>query len=214
MKKYLLAVISLLAGLILFYWIIKLIGWQAIQDAFHLFTGWDGVAILSVTLVIMALGIWRWNEILLAQDVQIRFRDLINPFFAGFSVMFLAPTLIGLGEGFRAYIIKNKNDVPWPKAATSVFLDRILDWTVSLIIIAIGIPFFVLKIGLPPKEISLILGLGFLVLASIIIFFYSRAFRGKSFAEFFLKVSGLHKLNMGAAILNAEEEVFSFFRST
>lgn len=195
----------------LFYWIANLIGWQEIKNALLLFTGLNGLAIFGLTLLMMLIGIWRWNEILLAQGVNIRFRSLISPYFAGFAVMFLAPTLIGLGEAFRGYIIKNKNDIPWPKAATSVLIDRILEWTINLVVISVGVLFFILKMGLPPKEISVVFGVAFLFFLFFMIFFYSRAFRGKSSAKFFLKIGGLHKLDLGAAVLDAEEEIFNFF---
>jgi uncharacterized protein (TIRG00374 family) len=213
MKKYLLAIISLLIGLGLFYWIANLIGWQEIKNALLLFTGLDGLAIFGLTLLMMLIGIWRWNEILLAQGANINFRKLITPYFAGFAVMFLAPTLIGLGEAFRGYIIKNRHDIPWPKAVTSVFIDRILEWTVNLAVISLGVLFFILKMGLPPKNISIVFGAAFLFFLSFMIFFYSRAFRGKSSAEFFLKISGLNKFNLGATLLDAEEEIFNFFKS-
>jgi len=77
---------------------------------------------------------------------------------AGFGIMFLAPVLLGLGEIFRSYEIRRKTHISWPKATASVIIDRILEWTVNLIIIFIGVLIFLYKIGLPPKNLIIVFG--------------------------------------------------------
>ena len=93
MKKLLLFLASLLIGIALFIWIGKAIGWQEIKSAFLAFTGWQGIVILAVTLLIILIGNWKWLEILKGEGVEISFRGLLRPYVAGFSVMFLAPVL-------------------------------------------------------------------------------------------------------------------------
>ena len=44
--------LSLLIGIFLFIWVIKFVGWPEIKQAFLVFTGWQGIAILFVSLLL------------------------------------------------------------------------------------------------------------------------------------------------------------------
>ncbi|GAI45708.1 unnamed protein product, partial [marine sediment metagenome] len=131
-KKVFLLLISLLIGVVLFVWIGKIVGWQEIKNAFLAFTGWQGLAILGLTLLMMLVGTWKWKEILKGVGAKVPFKSLLNPYLAGFSIMFLAPILVWGGEIFRGYILKERNSVPWSKGMASVIIDRILEWTANL----------------------------------------------------------------------------------
>ena len=64
MKKVLLFIISLLIGIGLLIWIGKIVGWKEIKDSFLVFTGWFGIIIFLLTLLIILISNWRWQEIL------------------------------------------------------------------------------------------------------------------------------------------------------
>ncbi|GAH80554.1 unnamed protein product, partial [marine sediment metagenome] len=128
-------------------------GWQEIKNAFLVFTGWQGLAILGLTLLMALIGNWKWKEILRGENVKISFRELFKPYLAGFAVMFLAPILLLGGEFFRGYVLKKNNSIPWSKGMASVFIDRILEWTANLVVIFFGVLFFLLIIGLPSMKL-------------------------------------------------------------
>lgn len=212
MKKILLFLISLSAGIGLFIWIGKTVGWREIKNAFLIFTGWHGIVIFLLTFLMMLIGSWKWREILKGQGVGISFWELFKPYLAGFTVMFLAPILLWAGEAFRGYLLKKKKEIPWPKVVASVFIDRILEWTTNLTIIFLGTLFFLYKIGLPPKNLLIIFGGAFLLFLSGISYFYLKAFKRESVATFFLRLTGLKNLTRGNAILDTEGEIFDFFK--
>ena len=212
MRKVLLFLISLSVGIGLFIWIGKTVGWQEIKNAFLVFTGWHGMAIFGLTLLMVLIGNWKWKEILRGENVKISFGELFKPYLAGFSVMFLAPILLLAGEFFRGYILKAQNAIPWSKGMASVLIDRILEWTANLVVIFFGVLFFLLIIGLPPIKLVIIFGGAFLFFAGGISYFYINAIRRKSMAKFFLRILGVEKFNQANNILDVEKEIFDFFK--
>lgn len=211
-EKILLFLASLLVGVGLFIWIGKRIGWLKIKNAFLVFTGWQGLVIFVLTVSMFLIGNWRWEEILKGENIKISFKNLLNPYLAGFAVMFLAPLLFWGGEIFRGYILKKNNSLPWSKGISSVIIDRILEWTANLVIIFFGILFFLLMIGLPPIKLGIIFGGVFLFFAGAIIYFYLNTFKEKSMVFHFLKMFGLKNFDRNNAVLGTEKEIFDFFR--
>jgi len=212
MKKIILLIVSFLVGIGLFIWIGKTVGWQEIKNSFSVFTGINGLVILILTLLIMLIGNWKWQEILKGEGVRVSFWSLFRPFLAGFSVMFLAPILLWAGEIFRSYALKKNNDISWTKGLTSVIIDRILEWTANLVVILFGVIIFLLMIGFPPTNLAIIFGGVFLFFFLGISFFYLRTFRRKSIAKIAFRLFGLKNVKDSNMVLQAEKEMFDFFR--
>ena len=211
MKKFLLFLLSLLIGLGLFIWILKFIGWQAIKDAFSSFTGWQGLIILGLTTLMAIIGTWKWKEILKGEEIKISFKDLLKPSIAGYSIMFLAPILVLGAEVFRAYALKEKKSVPWLKGIASGFIDLILEYSANLVVVFLGILFFLYKIGFPSQNLLIIFSVIFLLFTLVIAFFYFKALRRESMARFILGFLGLKNHNHANSILETEKEIFNFF---
>lgn len=209
MKKVLFLFASFFIGLGLFVWIIDFVGWQEIKNTFSVFYGWQGIIILFLTFLTMVIGNLKWKEILKGENVKVSFWKLFSPFLAGFSVMFLAPTLLGLGEIFRTYELKRKNEISWPKATASVIIDRIFEWTINLIIIFIGVLIFFFKAGFPSDGLVIVFGGAFLFFFFIVLVFYFKIIKResivKTFGRFFTK-------SIDKEPLDTEKEIFNFFR--
>ena len=212
MKKVLLFLASLLIGIELFVWVGEVIGWHEIKKGFLSFTCWQGVVILGLTFLIALVGIWRWKAILRAEDVNISFVALIKPYFAWFSVVFLAPIMLFGGEFFRAYIIKEKNSVPWSKGMSSVIVDRVLEWTANLVVIFLGLFFFLYKIGLPPKNLGMLLGAALAVFVLGIGYFYLKVFKKESVIKIIGRWFGAEEIEKKNTFLEIEQEIFNFFK--
>jgi len=210
MKKFLLFLISLVIGGLLFIWVIKLVGWQEIKRAFLVFTGWHGLAVFSLTFLLALAVTWKWKVILKGEEVDISFLELFRFYLAGFSLTYLFPMIFWGGETFRAYLLKRKNSVSWSKGMASVIIDRIFDWTTNLIIVFFGIIFFVLTIGLPPKKLAIIFGGTFILWFLAVSFFYFKVFRRESLAKFFLNLANYKTQN--SEPLEVEKELFNFFK--
>lgn len=212
MKKFIFFFISLLVGSGLLVWVVQFIGWQNIESAFLIFAGWQGLVIVLLTFLIVIFGFLRWKVILKSQGYDLSCRNLAGPYLSGFSLMYLFPMIVFGGEIFKGYVLKENFSIPWKNSITSVIIDKILEGTFFLITIFAGLIFFLLKIGLPPKNLGIILG-GFLFLAtSIIGFFYFKTFRKESIVKILAKFFD-HKKFLSVEILEAEREIFSFFKS-
>jgi uncharacterized protein (TIRG00374 family) len=204
MKKLLLFLVSLLVGLILFFWILETVGWQEIQKAFLVFTGWKGLVIFILTFLVMLTGDWKWREILKSKGVEIPFFELLKSYLAGFALMFLSPIIFWGGELFRGYVLREKYSIPWSKGMGSVIIDRILEWTTNLIIIFIGSIFFVFLVDFPPLKLLAIFGGSFLFIVLALGLFYFKCIKKESIIGFFLRNNKNHPLE-------TEKEVFDFF---
>jgi len=210
MKKIFLFLISLFVGIGIFLWIGKTVGWQEIGSAFMLFTGLHGIIIFSLTLLVLLIGNKKWQEILRAQDVEISFFELFKAFLAGFSVMFLAPVLIWAGEILRGYVIRRKNKVAWSKIMASVFIDRVLEWTINLIVIVLGSFYFLYKIGLPSKNLLMIFGGVFLIFFSAIAYFYFKISKKESIVKFLFKITSFKKHSKSNVFLKLKKRFLIF----
>lgn len=209
MKKFFLFLISLLIGIGLLIWIIKFVGWQEMKSAFLVFTGWQGIVILILTLLILLTGTLKWKMILKSGGEDISFLDLFKMYLAGFSIMYFLPMVILGGEIFRGYVLKSKNSLHWSKGIASSIIDRILDWTAILIIVLFGVIFFLLTIGFPSKKIGIIFGGTFLFFLVGISLFYFKTFKRESIVKFFLRLFKPKYLDKKP--LAIEKEIFAFF---
>jgi uncharacterized protein (TIRG00374 family) len=205
MKKIFLFLFFLLIGVFLFFRIIKEIGWQEIKLAFFIFFSKKGLVILGLTILIWLTGLLRWKEILRGQGENLSFLTLFRPYFSSLSLMFFFPMLILAGEFFRAYFLKEKKSILWQKGMASVLIDRILEITVYLIIIFLGIFFFLFKIGFLPKNLGAILVI-LIIIALFILFFYFKSFKKESILKIFGKLDKKNKIR------ELEKEIFEFFK--
>jgi len=209
MKKALLFLVSLLIGVGLFIWIGKIVGWQEIKRAFLVFTGWQGMTIFGLTVMMALIGTWRWKEILKGVDVKLSFGEVWKAYIASFSIRFLFPIVITGAEIFQGHVLKKRHSVSWSKGMASVVIDRILEWTANLAVIFFGILFFLLIIGAPPIKLGIIFGGVFLLFFLGISFFYFKTFKRESMAKAFGKIFN-HRLD--SQPLEIEKEIFNFFK--
>jgi uncharacterized protein (TIRG00374 family) len=209
MRKIWLFFISLLAGMALFLWVGKIIGWAEIKKSFLVFTGWQGMLIFFLTFLLLVLRNWTWQEILREKEVKISFFKLFKIYLSAFSLRVLAPIFTFSDEILQTITLKEKNSVPISKGAASVILERVLEVTVNFLFIIFGILYFVFKATFPPKNLAIILGGTFLFLLVTISFFYFKVLKKESLAKSFLKIFNQKIDNQP---LEIEKEIFDFFK--
>jgi len=209
MKKFLLFLVSLFIGIALFIWVSRAIGWSEIKNAMLVFTGWQGMAILSLSFLMALVGTWKWREVLKETGGKISFREIWRVYLASFSIRFLAPIIIVGAEIFQGYVLKKKNSIPWSQGMASVVIDRILEWTANLTVVFFGGMFFFLIIGFPPLKLAVIFGSLFLLFFCGLAFFYFKVFKKESIVKALARVFN-YKMNVQP--LGAEEEIFKFFK--
>jgi len=208
MRKFFLFLFSLLIGIGILAWILKTIGWQEIQSAFLVFAGWQGVVILVLTFLPMLIRSLIWQSILKEKGANISFQKLFRIYLASFSIRFLVPTFVLADEIFQTQILKEGNSLSWSKRASSVVIERILEWTVNLLIIFLGILFFLSWAILLPKNLMIIFGGIFFASFFGILYFYFKAFKKESIVKAFGKIFYRRLDNQP---LEIEKEIFEFF---
>ena len=153
---------------------------------------------------------WKWKEVLKGMGVNLPFFSFFQPFFAGYSIIYLAPMVMFGGETFRIYFLKEKNSVPLEKGAASVIVDRVLDITTNLLIVVLGMGFFIFRIGLLPKNWTIFLGGSFLFWLAGITFFYFKTFKKESMVWTFLRLIKIGENDQKP--FRFEKEIFEYFR--
>jgi len=205
MKRVLFFLTSFFIGIALFIWTIKFVGWSEISAVFHSFSIREGFIVLGLTFLIIFLATWRWQEVLKNQGYKIPISKLLKPFLASHLVSYLAPIIPFSADVLRGYILKEKTNVPLKIAVSSAIIDRILEITSHFIIILFGVLYFLLKIGLPPQNLAIILGSGFLIGATLLFFSYFKILRKESLVKIFLRGE------TGNRFFEVEREIFIFF---
>lgn len=209
MRKIFLFLLSFFIGISLFVWVLKFVGWSEIRKTLLVFRSWHGVVILILTFFLILVVSWRWKIILKSAGYEISFFELLKTRLSSYSITYLAPMIFFGGELFQGYVLKNKNAIPWSKGMASVIIDAIMNWTTNLVVIFLGVSFFLFKIGLPPLKLALIFGGAFLFWFVGIFFFYFKVFKKESIVNFFIQffIPELKNKNL----LNTEREIFNFF---
>jgi glycosyltransferase AglD len=211
MKKILLFLVSLAIGILLFSWVLKITSWQEIKNSLRIFSGRYGLLVVVLTFLMAIIGTWKWQEILKGQKVKISFFRLSLPYLAGYALMFLIPVMVWGGEVLRGYLLKRQNSVPWSKGMASIIIDRVFEWTANLLVIVIGILFFLSKIYMIPKNLEVLFGFLFLLFVLFIIYFYLKAFKKESIVQSIAGWFGLKQIEERKTLLETEKEIFDFF---
>jgi hypothetical protein len=211
MKKVLLFLVFLFIGIALFVWVVKAVGWKEIKLVFISFSIWKGTVIFILTILAALVRTWRWKIILKSQGYDIPSREVAEYYLSGLSISFLVPMVILGGEVFRCYDLKEKYSLPWVKSIASVIIDRILELTVSAIVIISGLFFFLSQAGLTFSKATIII-LTLISLAILaIVFFYVKSFRKESIIRFFLKRINFKNSSSAETVIDVEREIFDYF---
>ncbi|MBU1877295.1 flippase-like domain-containing protein [Patescibacteria group bacterium] len=208
MKKVILFLLSLSLGTYLSIEIYKAIGWTEVKNFIVNFTLQQGLIILALTILITLIGAFKWHEVLKGEGVSLPFFDTLKSYLAGYSIIFLAPALFLGGEFIRAYIIKQKNSVSWSKGTASIIIDMVLEFSINLIIIVIGLVVFLSKVFLLPANLTLLFGGLILFFIVVLSLFYIKVFKKESIV---VSLGNLFKRDLNGAPQEVEKEIFSFF---
>ena len=211
MKKFLIFLVSAVIGLLLFFWVIRWVGWQEISGVLLTLLGYKGLVILGVTLLIWFVGTWQWKFILKSQGYKFSTWSLAEILFASFPITYLfTPTAVFGGEVFRIYSLKKKSSVPLEKNIASVAIGRLLSASVLLLFLILGAVSFVL-LAEEPVENFRIIALALIGLLAVgLAIFYSRSCKKKSILKRFLRFFGV-KEKKNHLPEEIEKEIFHFF---
>lgn len=208
MKKAILFLLSLFLGTCLSIEVYRAIGWTEIKNFIVDFNLQQGLVILGFTFLITLIGALKWHEILKGEGASLSFFDTFKSYLAGYSIIFLAPALFLGGEFIRAYILKQKNSIAWSKSAASIIIDRVLEWSINLVVIIIGLIAFFSKVCLLPVNLTLLFGGLILFFIVILTLFYTKVLKKESLVA---SLSKLFNRDLNGGPQETEKEIFSFF---
>jgi uncharacterized protein (TIRG00374 family) len=205
MRRLIFFLSSLLLGIILFAWVLHFVGLERLRGVLMVFSGPNSFILFALGVGIILCDALRWQRVLRQLGYRISFRELLPANFAYFAISFLAPHIIVGGEMFQGYFLSKKYGVPLGKAVASAIIKGILELTFAVIVIIIGVGYFVSSFGLPPKGLLLVFGSGFLLFGALLVFFYVRSLRKESIVKIFVKSASHHHA------MEIEKEIFRFF---
>lgn len=217
MRKIFFFVLSLIVGLIAFGFITSKVGAGEIVKAFALFS-WQGLfLILFLTFLISIVSTFRLKYILKTYGHELSMREVGAIWASGFAVSFLTPIAVLGGEFFIIYILRKAHSLSWKESIAVAFVNKIMDATIFLPFLILGLFIFPVLSGFFPGGKIIILGGGvaafFIVLLSL---FYIKSMRNESVLAVILKFFGSSKKRIkekkgGEIVFDAEEEILDFF---
>ncbi|MDD2274245.1 MAG: lysylphosphatidylglycerol synthase transmembrane domain-containing protein [Candidatus Pacebacteria bacterium] len=210
-KQKILLLFSLVLGTIVFLWFGKIVGWEEIRESFSVFNIYQAIFILFLSFIIIFIGNWRWKEILKDSGEKANFWSLFKIYLGGYAMMYLLPIIVWGGEGYRVYRLSKDNEISWQKSFSSVFIERILEWTANIIVILLGITFFLFNFYLPSKELMIVFGASLFIFILFIGYFYFKAIGKKSIIRQVCKTFLRKEIKDGNSFLSVEEDVFNYF---
>ncbi len=217
MRKLFLFLLSLIMGLAIFGLATSKVGFEEIKEAFSLFPI-SGLAIILILTALIALaGTWRLKFILKTQGYDLSFSKLAEVWLTGFAISYLTPIAIFGGEVFMIYALRRFFPLSWEKSSAAVFIHRVLDATIFVPLLVLGVFTFSLLAGsFPAAKIITAGGIMAAILIFLLAVFYVKSFRRESPLEWFLRLFGMNRKKLekregGRLILGAEKEIVSFF---
>lgn len=211
-KQKILLFFSLILGIGIFLWIGKIIGWEEIKSSFSIFSTWQGLVIILLSFLIALIATFRWKEIIKDSGNDAPFWQLFKIYLGGYSITYLFPILIWCGEGFRIYELSRQNNISWKKTFASVVIERILEWTVNIIIILFALFYFIYSISFLPRELIILFGLFLLFFIFIITFFYIKSFGKNSIIKKIFRTFFKKEISEENSLIAVENDVFDYFQ--
>jgi len=217
MRKILLFTLSLVIGLAIFGLATSKVGFKEIAGVLAAFPVWGIIVTLILTLLITFVGTWRLKFILKLENYDIPFFKLLEIWLLGFAISYLTPIAVFGGEIVMIYALRKAASLPWEKSSAAVFIHKVLDATIFLPFLVLGVFAFPVLSGFLPKTNIMIAGgvvAGiFIVLLSV---FYIKSFKKESSLDWFLKLFGIDKKKLekkrgGKLVIAAEKDIINFF---
>jgi len=213
MKTIFLSILFVLIGLGFFVWIIQHVGLSNVVRALGEFPLWGIAVVIALTLLSFWVGVLRWQRILKHQGINIPIRALSGIWLAGFTFSYITPIAYVGGEVVRTGLLKSRFGISSSKGFGSIAIDKLLEGTIWMLIIASGVLVFLVVLGAPSLNKVLFVGGGVVVLsAGTIVLVYILSFQRTRVVRRILKVFGLENSYGGMFLEEVEHDVLRFFR--
>lgn len=215
MKRLLFFSFLLLIGIAFFIGVILQTGIEEIWVNLRQFKLLHFGIFLGLSTLNFMLYTLRWHLIIKCiHDHRLSFWQLFMHRMSGFAVSYITPTAQTGGEPLRAMLLHEDN-VPARTAASSVIIDKGLEFAALFIFIGAGLAIALIEGGLP-VNMQYIFGILLIVLVSLVFWFYFSSVKNigvfSSVLRFF-KLTRFKKVkSFEGRIIEIEEEMAHFYK--
>lgn len=148
-RKTLNVTMSLLLGGAILYWMYRDFDFASVKHVLlHEMNWWWMIASFPFCVLAQAFRGWRWKQALEPLDEHPKSSTCVYSIFFSYAISLIVPRI---GEFARCGILKNKEDVSFPKALGTVVTERAVD---SLLILLIAASVLLLQMPVFVKFIS------------------------------------------------------------
>jgi hypothetical protein len=171
------------------------------------------IAYLAVSFCIMLLFAIRWRFVLKTLGYNVPFLDVFGFRVIEYGISYITPSGKAGGEPVRAALLMKKG-IGFKEGLSTVFADKTIELSVSLLFFIFGILTLALGYALP-AGLNFVLVLLALILLFLIWKFYSRVLRGKTVFVAVYKLFRLNKVKFLAkyqqALVDFEQPIIKFY---
>lgn len=193
LKKNLFYIIVVSIGALLFAGTIKKVGFPELLIIIGRLSLMKFSILICLTAFSVFVSVWRWRLLLRTVNCRVSWLTSIRSWLADFAFSYFTPGVAFGGEPLRLRILKDEaKKISWAKGAATVFLDKGLDSTVSLLLIIASVFFLFWHYSLPFYTRIIFLSLT-LILIGIAFFLYFQTFRRRGYFNFLIRILGLQK---------------------
>jgi uncharacterized protein (TIRG00374 family) len=217
MKKFIFYSITLLAGIIIFIFVVREVGTNEIFETISAFSYWKWLVVIFVGLISFFIGVERWRYIIKAlTGKKLSFKFATYAKTIGWTISYITPISYIGGEPHKVYLLKQEADIDWGPAGASVFIDEVLDLSMALLFLIIGAIFLFIKFSVPRVLFFVLAGsIGTLVILWLV--FWRQTHTGKGFMSFFIQLLRLDKIKWVNGIQEkikiVERQTADFFKN-
>lgn len=212
-KRFLSIVGSIVLGIVLLIIVLLKYPFKDVASTFSHVTPKLLIAYLCVSFSIMMLFAIRWRFVLKTLGYKVPFIDVFGFRVIEYGISYITPSGKAGGEPVRAALLM-KRGICFKEGLSTVFADKTIELSVSLLFFIFGILTLALGYALP-AGLNVILILLSALLLFMIWKFYSRILRGKPVFVALFRFLRLHKVKFLAkyqqAIVEFEQPIIKFY---
>lgn len=206
-KRFVFVFLSLIFGIAVFIFALQKVGWQEVWRSFNILSWWQFLLVLLIALISFLFSSLAWRIILRThRKKDFSLIKVLRAKLVGFSLDYLTPSAYVGGEPVRAILIKEEENIDFKEGIASVIVNKILELTIDLVFIIVGIVYLFIYFSLPQWLNLILISLLILILASSF-FFYSRTFKKKGFLSALINLFGFDKSKKMQGVASNIQEV-------
>lgn len=213
--------ITLIIGGLLFIVVINSVGIDKIIETVSAFKLWHFALLISLNAAALLISIIRWKIILDATGNIAPFKKVLAARMIGYSVNYLTPSGLVLGEPFKGMVLAGKTGLNLGSTMVSIVIEGSIFLSTLLLFVIIGTFSFLSYSNLSGRMILVTIGAIFILIFVFYLFFTKMikptgAAGEMGFFSYLIDILRLNKIpfigNLKNKIVRRENEIQKFFQ--